>query len=294
MSLKRSENSALSRPEIDDLEKISELQKYVLHLDNLSGTYYPTALSQQESAVSYSDTLPVPPQEFWHWYANNEADYLELGRLHAEKYKSTARSYGFDFAPGKRVLDFGCSGGRVTRWFTEEAAEGIEIWGCDIDAAAIEWCQKNMMPPFRFFANTTAPHLPVRDGYFDFIFAGSVFTHIKDMSAAWGLELARCLSPDGLAILTITSERSLPALAKVAAADVQKAKKVPQFVVENNVDEAYLRKRGFVTLQSSPWQLAALYHTDFFIRRMSLGFECVGIIDNLKGYQTGMVLRRRD
>lgn len=294
MSMKRSENSALFRPGMEDQERISELQKYVLHLDNLSGTYYPTAADQQDFPVSNRDDLPVPPKEFWHWYATDEADYLQGGKGQAERYKSTARSHGFDFTPGKRVLDFGCSGGRVTRWFADEAAEGVEIWGCDIDAAAIEWCQKNMMPPFRFFANTTAPHLPVRDGYFDFIFAGSVFTHIKDMSAAWGLELARCLAPDGLAILTITSEKSLPTLRKVAAADVQKAKKVPQFVVENNIDEAYLRERGFITLQSSPWWLAALYHTEFFIRRMSLGFECVGIVDNLKGYQTGMVLRRRD
>lgn len=108
-----------------------------------------------------------------------------------------------------------------------------------------------------------------------------------------GLELARCLGPDGLAILTITSERSLPALRRFADCDLGQTKAVPRFVVENDIDEAYLRQRGFVTLQSSPWWLATLYHTGFFVRRMSPGFDCVGIMDNLKGYQTGIVLRPR-
>ena len=293
MSQDRRANAALFRPDTDDQDRIAELQRHVLHLDNLSGTYYPTAPAQQEFPVSWDASLPVPPKEFWHWYATEEADYLEVGRIQAGKYKAAARDHGFAFTPGRRILDFGCSGGRVTRWFAEEAAAGLEVWGCDIDAAAIEWCQKNLMPPFRFFANTTAPHLPVRDGHFDFIFAGSVFTHIKDMSTAWGLELARCLAPDGLAILTITSERSLPALRRFAESDLGKTKAVPRFVAENGVDEAYLRRRGFVSLQSSPWWLATLYHTDFFVRRMSPGFDCVGIVDNLKGYQTGIVLRPR-
>jgi hypothetical protein len=113
------------------------------------------------------------------------------------------------------------------------------------------------------------------------------------MSTAWRLEPARCLGPDGLAILTITSERSLPALRRIAESDRGKTKAVPRFVTENGVDEACLRPRGFVSLQSSPWWLATLCHTDFFVRRMSPGFDCVGIVDSLKGYQTGIVLRPR-
>ena len=293
MATDRSKNSALFRPGEDDAERIRSLQKYLLHADNVAGTYYPTAAEQQETPVDYSDDLPLPPEEFWHWYGADEEDYLGVGKLQAGKFKAAARQHGFEFSAGKRVLDFGCSGGRVIRWFADEAAAGAEIWGCDIDAAAIEWCQKNMMPPFRFFANTTAPHLPLPDGFFDFIFAGSVFTHIKDMSTAWGMELARCLAPDGIAILTITSEKSLGMLRTAAKNDVGKTKKVPQFIVENDIDEAYLKRRGFITLQSSPWWLAAIYHTDFFVRRMSLRFEVLDIIPHLKGYQTGIVLRPR-
>lgn len=120
--------------------------------------------------------------------------------------------HGIAFNAGQRILDFGYSGGRVLRWFEEEAYKGVECWGCDIDAAAVDWAQKNMMPPFKFFANSTAPHLPFRDGFFDLIFAGSIFTHIKDMATSWLLELARCMKKDGVGIFTIVDEGSLEML----------------------------------------------------------------------------------
>ena len=291
-------NSSLFSPDGQNKKDIKILQQLILHVDSLSGTYYPTEGEDQSSPVRYIEggvdilNLPVPPENFWHWYGQgDEAQYLAGGKFQANLFKRTANENGFEFNPGKKVLDFGCSGGRVLRWFTEETANGVDIWGCDIDAAAIEWCQKNLMPPFNFFANTTSPHLPVKDGFFDFIFAGSVFTHIKDMSTSWAMELSRCLSTDGLAIYTATTELSLDVLYRLAEDDVKGTKKVPKFVRDNNITEAYLRERGFITIQSSPWWLGAIYYTEFFKRRLSMCYDVIEIIPNLKGYQTGFVLR---
>ena len=291
-------NSSLYTPDEKQMKEIETLQRLVLHLDNISGTYYPTDLEDQSSPVRYVEDgakagdLPVPPEKFWHWYGLGvEADYLNDGKKQAELFKQTAKDYGFKFDSGKKVLDFGCSGGRVTRWFLEEASRGLDIWGCDIDAAAIEWCQKNLMPPFKFFTNTTSPHLPVKDGFFDFIFAGSVFTHIKDMSTSWVLELHRCMSDDGIGVFTATTEKSLPELFEIAKEDKQGTKKVPKYVNDNNITESYLKERGFITIQSSPWWLAAIYHSDFFVRRLSLCFDVVSIVPSLKGYQTGFVVK---
>lgn len=293
-----SRNASLRTPDDEQKKEIELLSRLILHVDNVSGTFYPTEKEDQSSFVRCFEEsqggsgLPVPPEKFWHWYdIGNEANYLAGGRFQAELYKKTAIDHGFNFDPGKKILDFGCSGGRVTRWFNEEARNGVEVWGCDIDAAAIDWCQKNLMPTFNFFANTTAPHLPLKDGFFDFIFAGSVFTHIKDMSTSWILELHRCLSGNGLAIFTATTEKSLGKLYEIAETDVSGKKKVPKYVKDHNLDEEYLQQRGFITIQSSPWWLGAIYHSDFFSRRLNLCFEVKAIIPNFKGYQTGFVLK---
>ena len=97
---------------------------------------------------------------------------------------------------GKRVLDFGCGSARVLRQFLREA-EQAEFWGSDIDAPSIAWVQANLSPPLRVFDNAFAPPLPLNDGYFDLVYATSVFTHIGDLWSDWLLELHRILAPGG-------------------------------------------------------------------------------------------------
>ena len=60
---------------------------------------------------------------------------------------------------GDRFLDFGCGSGQVLRHLLPEAAEA-EVWGCDIDAATIDWLQANLSPPLHVFVNGEAPPLP--------------------------------------------------------------------------------------------------------------------------------------
>jgi SAM-dependent methyltransferase len=106
---------------------------------------------------------------------------------------------------GKRVLDFGCGAGRTLRHFLREAATA-EIWGCDLDAESIEWLEGNLSPPLRVFRNDADPPLPQPDGYFDLIWAVSVFTHLVESWSAWLLELRRVLRPDGLLVATFMGE----------------------------------------------------------------------------------------
>jgi ubiquinone/menaquinone biosynthesis C-methylase UbiE len=87
---------------------------------------------------------------------------------------------GFQFLPGQRIMELGCAAGRMLRCFSEEA-KNSEVWGTDISSEHIIWCQQNLSPPFNFFTNTTAAHLPFPDSYFDLIYAGSVFTHISEL-----------------------------------------------------------------------------------------------------------------
>jgi SAM-dependent methyltransferase len=102
---------------------------------------------------------------------------------------------------GRRVLDFGCGAGRTLRHFMRETAVA-EFWGCDIDDASIAWLQGNLSPPLRVFCNPDAPPLPHPDGYFDLIWAISVFTHVTDRWSEWLVELHRVMAPSGLLITT--------------------------------------------------------------------------------------------
>jgi SAM-dependent methyltransferase len=101
---------------------------------------------------------------------------------------------------GKRVLDFGCGAGRTLRHFLDEAGDGAEFWGCDIDAASIAWLNANLDPPIRGFVNGARPPLAQPDDRFDLIYAYSVFTHIGAEWSAWLLELHRVLVPGGLLV----------------------------------------------------------------------------------------------
>ena len=112
---------------------------------------------------------------------------------------------------GKRVLDFGCGSARVLRQFLREA-EQAEFWGCDIDAPSVAWVQANLSPPLRVFDNAFAPPLALNEGYFDLVYASSVFTHIGDLWSDWLLELHRILAPGGRLISSFLGEGMWEAL----------------------------------------------------------------------------------
>jgi SAM-dependent methyltransferase len=125
--------------------------------------------------------------------------YERTGREHRELIESALPE---DWTwEGKRVLDFGCGVGRILRQFAPEAEAG-EFWGCDIDAASIEWLQANLSPPFHFFQSDEAAGLPQEDGRFDLIYALSVYTHLTDNWAGWLLEHHRVLDDGGLLFAT--------------------------------------------------------------------------------------------
>jgi SAM-dependent methyltransferase len=112
---------------------------------------------------------------------------------------------------GKRTLDFGCGVGRLLRQFAPEA-DRAEFWGCDLDRPSIEWDQQNLEPPFHFFASDDEPDIDKPDGFFDLIYAFSVYTHFTDNWAAWMLEHHRLLSDGGYLLITFLGEGMSKAL----------------------------------------------------------------------------------
>jgi SAM-dependent methyltransferase len=140
---------------------------------------------------------------------NPTSVYDRTGREHRELIESMLPD---DWSwSGRRVLDFGCGVGRVLRQFAPEAEEG-EFWGCDLDRSSIAWLRENLSPPFHVFDSNEAPGLPQKDGYFDLIYAFSVYTHLTDHWAGWLLEHHRALADNGLLFVTFLGEGMAEAL----------------------------------------------------------------------------------
>lgn len=151
--------------------------------------------------------LPVPPPGVRSGYGETEDDWLKGGKKDIDNMIMLLSSSNFSIQKGSRILDLGCASGRMVRWLAGPAEE-CEIWGVDIDARLIVWCQENLSPPFNFATITTMPHLPFEDRYFDLIYCGSVFTHIDDLADAWLLEIKRILHAGGRAYITVHDQHS--------------------------------------------------------------------------------------
>jgi len=155
-----------------------------------------------------SSPLPVPPPELWVNYGTSTEEYLESGRQDIAKMRQILEEAGSPIEAAERILEFGCAAGRLIRWL-DDLVPSREVWGVDIWASAIIWCKEHLNSGFHFATTTVSPHLPFEDRYFDFICAGSVFTHIEDLTDAWFLELRRILRPGGKLYFTLNDRRAV-------------------------------------------------------------------------------------
>ena len=160
------------------------------------------------SRESREGSLPLPPLELTFCFQRTMDAFLSTGKSDVGHMRRILEDAGSSFEESGRILDFGCGAGRMIRWLDVDP-QACEVWGVDISAERILWCQHNLSPPFNFATTTTFPHLPFEDGYFGFIYAGSVFSHISDLADAWLLELRRILAPRGRLYLTVHDTRTV-------------------------------------------------------------------------------------
>src|SRR3954469_10742117 len=75
---------------------------------------------------------------------------------------------------GKRVLDVGCLGGKLSREILER---NNEVWGVEINPAAAEVAQRRGI---RVKVADAEQGLPFEDSSFDVVHAGEVIEHLYD------------------------------------------------------------------------------------------------------------------
>jgi SAM-dependent methyltransferase len=108
---------------------------------------------------------------------------------------------GTPLEAGRRVLDFGCSSGRVSRVLKAYEPEA-DYTGCDPNAPAVEWAAENL-PGIRFFASPLTPPLELEPESYDAAFAISIWSHFDEQPGlAWLEEMRRILKPGGSLLMT--------------------------------------------------------------------------------------------
>ena len=151
-------------------------------------------------------SIPIPPAHLILRVAAHEFSslYLVTGMQVYREFWTTICKY-VDPPRIKSMLDWGCGCGRIIGFFLKFS--GIpRIYGCDIDAEAIAWCQNNLKPA-EFSAVPPHPPTAYADQEFDLIISFSVFTHLsREDQISWLKEMQRILAPGGLFLTTVHGE----------------------------------------------------------------------------------------
>ena len=239
---------------------------------------------------SGGDEVAVPPRELMEYYETAD-QHLSIGRANVEGMLAALRSCGFEWRTCKRVLEFGCSNGRLVRWLAPKA-DGREIWGVDIQSDKVMWAMEHLNPPLRFATTTTVPQLPFADRHFDLIFAGSVFTHLGELHMAWLLELSRILSPRGLLYITVHDEQ---AVQRALTSGLPKYARLAQEWNSSEFAEA-IRSSEFGFVSTAPYGEAmlsqVLMSSDYLERTAAPALRLVGTIPRAYAdFQTAYVFR---
>jgi len=231
--------------------------------------------------------LPIPPKHLWLGYGQTNEQYL-FGKHQIKTMLEILSKSQFEITKNKRILDFGCGAGRMVRWLKPFAIEN-EIWGTDISSEHIYWANQYLRPPFNFLTNTTIPHLPFEDKYFDLIYAGSVFTHIDDLAEAWLLEMRRILSSDGRLFITIQEKHTMDVLNNK---EIYKNSMVKKYINENELFKETKENFNMIVGMRGP-RSQVFYDIDYFTNSLKTFYEVLSVNREAYGFQTGILLRKK-
>jgi SAM-dependent methyltransferase len=238
------------------------------------------------------DGLPVPPRSLFVGYGDSPASYLASGRDHYQAMMTILTSSGLELTETDRILDFGCAAGRMLRCFKDQAAVR-EIWGVDIRAEHILWCQQHLSPPFRFATTTTYPHLPFEDNSFGLIYAGSVFTHLGDLEDSWLLELRRILRPGGLLYATVHDNHAISVVLASPPGHWLHESVLHRHICELEAQYSFLATGfGMMSITIEPGNAQVFHDRDFLGRRWGQLLDILSFHDEAYAYQTAVLMRK--
>jgi SAM-dependent methyltransferase len=192
MLARLSEISA-QRPEIETLIYILGNEKILewVHSVGVSTDHKLRDIAPNIPPFELRNIVAAPSESVFLWSGLKDA------QMCANYFKNFQKNIKSD---SEKILDFGCGCGRTTRFLQE--AQQFEVYGSDINKHLVAWCQDNLKM-VTTMDNEVLPPLKFSDGYFDFVYSLSIFTHLPELSMfAWLDELARVTSDNGIVLLT--------------------------------------------------------------------------------------------
>ena len=142
--------------------------------------------------------------KFIKFKGQTEQNYLNQGYQDAKCYLERISRWRPSIASGKRVLDFGCGHGRITR-FLHKFLLPSHMVVADVWEGAVRFCADEFDgTPFVISDSNPISNVASR---FDVIICNSVFSHLPPKSMASTMsELAETLDEDGLLLFTTKGE----------------------------------------------------------------------------------------
>jgi SAM-dependent methyltransferase len=283
----------------------SSLQRYSQYWPHAQGVdSYSLPVVPDQSTTHPSSPLPVPPREFWADYCTSVESYLASGREDCDSMRQLLIASGAPIERAERVLELGCAAGRMLRCLAD-LADTRQLWGTDIWASAIVWCQDHLCPPFNFATTTTVPHLPFEDRSFDLVFCGSVFTHIDERAEAWLLELHRILRPGSRLYLSLNDRHAVGLFDGEGRPEeylryYERAGGkqwwdhwVTHCLAQPDYNRFRRRDAYMFSMDRSRAMSHVMWDADALCKRLAYGYRRCSLTPSAYGHQTALLLERR-
>lgn len=128
------------------------------------------------------------------WGTGGDAGYADM-------IDNALRDAGTPMVAGTRVLDYGCSSGRVVRMLAARLPE-VDFHGCDVNGDAVAWAD-SALPGITFASQPLRPPLPYPADHFDAAYAISIWSHYAaDPALTWLGEMRRVIRLGGSLLIT--------------------------------------------------------------------------------------------
>ncbi|MFO1206722.1 MAG: class I SAM-dependent methyltransferase [Burkholderiales bacterium] len=152
------------------------------------------------------------PQEFDYEIMYNTVDlekdwWTPVGPATRAEYESLGRGkcaqlVALGLGPRSRVLDIGCGTGQLTETLVPIlSAEGL-YYGTDVAEPAVKFCRAKFPHPRFNFVKNEQTSIPIHGVEFDFVYLGSVFTHMFPCEIALMLrDIRRLMGASGCVVV---------------------------------------------------------------------------------------------
>jgi SAM-dependent methyltransferase len=279
-------------------ERLQQLSNYYPHAQ----TDYAVPAFDDAVIRLPGERFPVPPRKpLWANYCTNAESWVQSGRDDTDVLRRVLAESGTPIQSLGTILELGVASGRLIRHFADLTPLQT-VWGVDIWASAIRWRQEHLSPPFRFATTTIVPHLPFPDGTFGLVYAGSVFTHLDDLTEAWFLELHRVIRKGGRLYVTINDRHSAelfdgaptPNRGRIVERVQGEAgwQAWIQFLQRTTVYPAFQARTAQMISMGRPGICHVLWDLDYLKARIGSDWRWLSVTPEAYGNQTGVLLER--